>query len=192
MSPEKNKILSRLGVFSTAEAVAAGLSQPTISRAAVSGELIKLAHGFYMHPEASIDSENIDFVIACKKFGPSSFIGGLSSLFRYGLIEEVPDRIWIVVPENIKTIDTFYRCIRSSHDLSVGVVRHKNFRIADVHRSVLEAMHYSTKVGARIAISAARNALREGKTSESHLYKLAVKLGFTSSFSKYWDAIALD
>src|SRR5690606_34994681 len=105
--------LKKLGVFSLADAKKAGVSQSTLSRLAEDERIIKLGSGFYMHPEANQDPEIIDFVIACRKFGVNSFIGGLSALSFYRLIDEVPDRIWVIVPPEKRTIEPLYRLIRS-------------------------------------------------------------------------------
>jgi len=104
----------------------------------------------------------------------------------------VPDRIWIVVPEDIKTIDSLYRCIRSIHYAKAGIIRYKNFRIANVHRSIIDGLHYSTKIGRKTAISAARKALREETTSESKLYEIAKKTNLIKTLNHYWDTITSD
>lgn len=186
------KKLRNLGVFSAAEAIEAGFSRPTISRKAALGQIIKLAHGLYMHPEAKLALQDIDFMVACKKFGPSAYIGGLSSLFRHGLIDQVPDRIWVVVPSDVKSTNSLYRCIRSIHDLRVGIVNYKNYRMADVPRSVIDGLYYSSKIGRKTSISAARKALREGMTSETKLYEIANKIGLMKTLEQYWDSITLD
>lgn len=191
-SAAKEKILRNLGVFSTADALEAGFSQPTISRKAALGEIIRLAHGFYLHPEATFDLKDIDFIIACKRFGPSSYIGGLSSLFRHGLIDQVPDRVWVVVPTAVKSTDSLYRCIRSTHASRAGVIKYKNFRMADVHRSIIDGLCYSAKIGRKTAISAARKALREEMTSESKLYEIAKKAHLIKTLNQYWDTITSD
>jgi predicted transcriptional regulator of viral defense system len=186
------KILRKLGVFSASEAIEAGFSRPTISRKAASGEIIKLAHGLYMHPKANLAGQDIDFIVACKRFGPSSYIGGLSSLFRYGLIDQVPDRIWVIVPTDVKSTESLYRCIRSTHDSRVGIVKYKNYRMADVSRSVIDGLYYSVKLGRKTAISAARKALREDMTSEAKLYETAKKVGLIKTLDQYWDIITSD
>jgi predicted transcriptional regulator of viral defense system len=188
-SAADNKILRNLGVFTTSEAIDAGFSQPTISRKAVLGEIIRLAHGFYVHPEAKLNLKDIDFILACKRFGAAAYIGGLSSLFRHGLINQVPDRVWVVVPAAVKSMDSRYRCIRSTHVSQAGVVNYKNFRMANVHRSIIDGLYYSAKIGRKTAISAARKALREGMTSEKNLYEIAKKADFLKTLDQYWDAI---
>lgn len=72
-----------------------GISQATLSRWVKNGELLKLSHGFYVHPKFGIPPEELDFAVACAKFGAKSTIGGLSALFHYGLTEQPPAQVGI-------------------------------------------------------------------------------------------------
>ncbi|MCX6130797.1 MAG: type IV toxin-antitoxin system AbiEi family antitoxin domain-containing protein, partial [Proteobacteria bacterium] len=70
---EKKKpeeILRDLGVFRTADAINSGISQPTVSRLAMKGILVRLEHGLYHHKDADIDPSTLDFIIACSRLGP--------------------------------------------------------------------------------------------------------------------------
>lgn len=190
-SPHED-ILRPLGVFRAADAVALGVSQPTLSRLASSGVITRLEHGLYCHPDADVDPAELDLVIACIKFGKLAFIGGLTSLFRHGLISQVPDRIWVVVPSGVKSDSARYRCIRTKNIPQVGIENHKTYRIAGVDRSLVEALQFATKIGLQTAISATRKALAEGLTTEKQLYEMAQKLGAENYFLKYWEAIVAE
>lgn len=182
-------VLKSLGVFRTADAIHAGISQPTLSRLAAAGSITRLEHGLYLHPEAAIDPSDLDFAIACAKFGKQSLIGGLTALFRHGLIAQVPDRIWMIVPSVVKSNDTLYRCLRTKNDPHFGVENHIVYRLAGVERSIIEALQFATKIGLQTALSAARKALAEGLTTEKKLYDMAAKLGAEHAFAKHWEAI---
>ena len=66
------------------------ISQATLNRLAKSGDLRRLSYGLYVHPEVEIPPQDVDFAVACAKFGAKSAIGGLSALFHYGLLEQPP------------------------------------------------------------------------------------------------------
>ncbi len=186
---DKDKKLEKLGIFSTQDAVNAGISQPTLSRLVKAEKLIRLEHGLFLHPEAKIDLSELDFAIACAKLGKKSVIGGLSALFRYGLISQVPDQIWILVPVSVKSNNPLYRCIRTKLNLTLGVVNSRFYRITNIERTLIEALNYSTKIGASLAVGAVRKAIEEGKTTEKKLYEMAKLLGAEKVFSKYWEVI---
>jgi predicted transcriptional regulator of viral defense system len=181
------------GVFTRAEAVAAGVSQPTLTRLAAAGELMGLGEGLYYHPEtAAVDVAELDFIVACKHFGPDSIIGGITSLFHYRLITQVPGIIWVIVPPEVKTTSPRYRCLRSTHDPKIGVDDRGLYRIATIERSIVEAFAYHTKMGLSTALYAARRSIHDNLTTEKKLHETAEALGVWSYISKYWEAVRDD
>ena len=165
------------------------VSQPTLSRWVKSGEILKLSHGFYVHPKFEIPPEELDFAVACAKFGPKSAIGGLTALFHYGLTEQPSAQVWVVVPPLKAYSSPYYRTLRTKTSPTNGIDTFKFYRITSIERSIIEALKFSTKIGPRVAINAARTALREGKTTEKKLGEMAKKLKSRSAFEKYWEAI---
>ena len=91
--------LSRLGVFTTDQAQKAGVSKPTLSRLLKAKLITRLEHGLYIKSEADFP-DDIEFVIACHKFGPEALIGGLSALLYHAITEQVPAQTWVMVPNS--------------------------------------------------------------------------------------------
>lgn len=186
-SPE---IIKSLGIV-TAKQIQKKLdvSQPTLSRWVKSGQLVKLSHGFYVHPKFEIPPESLEFAIACAKFGPQSAIGGLTALFHYGLTDQPPAQVWMVVPPLKAYSCSQYRTLRTKTSLKLGIDTFKFYRIVTMERAIIEALKFSTKIGQRTAINAARAALRDGKTTEKKLGEMAKKLKLRSFFEKHWESI---
>ena len=180
------------GIFTVADAVAAGISRPTIYRLVSGGSVIQLDRGIFQNPATDIDPADFDFAIACAHFGPQSTIGGLTALFRYGLIEQVPSKTWILVPQHIKRRGARYRVIRTKLDPLIGISRHRYYRIANINRAIVEALRYSTKLGLSTAIHAARTAIKSHQTSEAKILKAARNLGLERFVLRQWDAIIVE
>ncbi len=168
-----------------------GISQPTLSRWVKSGDLLKLSHGFYAHPKFEIPPEELDFAVACAKFGPKSTIGGLTALFHFGLTEQPPAHVWIVVPPIKAYSNAYYRTLRTKTSSNLGIDTSKFYRITCIERTIIEALKFSTKIGLRVAINAARTALRDGKTTEKKLGEMAKKMKSRAVFEKYWESIVV-
>lgn len=166
-----------------------GVSQPTLSRWVKNGEIRRLSHGFYAHPEFEIPPQDLDFAIACAKFGPKSAIGGLSALFHYGLTDQPPSQVWVVVPPIRATINQFYRTLRTKTATRHGIEAHEFYRMTSIERTVMEALKFAVKLGPRLAINAARKALRDGLTTERKLGEMATKLKLRPVLEKYWESI---
>lgn len=185
-----DRLLERGGIFRTADAEAEGITQSTLWRMAAAGEVVRLGHGLFQHPEADVAPTELDYVVACARFGPLALIGGLTALFHHQLIAEAPPQVWVVVPPAIKARSPLHRCLRSTHDPKVGVEEHRFFRIATLERAVVEAFAYATKVGALNAVMAARAALSSDRTTEAQLYGMAEQLGVKNAVLKHWEVLA--
>ena len=183
------EILRKLGVFRTSDAIDAGVSQSTVSRLTMKGVLVRLDHGLYHHRDTEIDLAVIDFITACARTGPDSVIGGLSALFHYGLIPQVPQQIWVMLPHANRNKFSQYRIMRTNHNPKVGVDNEGTYRIVTVERAIVEAFKYASKLGYQTALTAARTALSEGKTSEKKLHETAMALGLWPVMVKNWEAI---
>jgi predicted transcriptional regulator of viral defense system len=184
-----DEVLRGLGVFRTADAIHSGVSQPTVSRLAMNGILIRLEHGFYHHKDADIDPSTLDFTVACIRLGPDSVIGGLTALFYYFLIPQVPQQTWVMVPHKNQGKFPQYRIIHTKQDPNIGVESHGLYRIVTLERAVIEAFRYATKLGYQTALTAARSAIQERKTTEKKLHDMAKQLGLWQVMVKNWDAI---
>jgi predicted transcriptional regulator of viral defense system len=182
--------LQARGVFRTAEAEVEGITQPTLSRLAAAGEIIRLGHGLFHHPEAQLDQAELDYILACARFGPQALIGGLTALYDYQLTPEPPSKVWVVVPPTVQTRNPLYRILRSTHDPAVGVDERGLYRIASLERAVVEGVAYATKVGSLNAVVAARTALTSGQTTEAKLYAMAEALGVKNALIKRWEVFA--
>lgn len=179
----------RMGVFNLEEAVKLGIGQQRLSDLVQEGRLLRISRGLYMHPEVELRSE-IEFEIAHANLGEDSVIGGLSALFYYDFIEQVPQQTWVLVPPNKKTSLQKYRLIRSKVSLNIGVLVEEKYKIVNRERALVEGLKLSTKIGERTALSAVKKALSEGSTSLMKMNNMANKLGMTSVFDKYFEVLA--
>ena len=170
-----------------------GISQSTLSRWVDKGIINRISRGLYIHPQSSILPEHLDFVIACSRFGFKSAIGGLSALFYYKLIEQVPQQVWLIVPPSKKeeSSQKKIKCLRTRTSLTIGINKKKYFKITNVERTLLEAMKFSTKIGQRTIVSATRKALKTKLTTEKKLTQMSTRLGMKNILEKYWEAIVI-
>jgi predicted transcriptional regulator of viral defense system len=191
MTPAQSTKLMRLGPFNLAQAAKIGVPQRTISDLVKKGLVQRVGRGIYLHPKANISAVEIGFQIACAKFGPQSAIGGMSALFHYNLIEQVPGQTWLIVPPEKRTRERIYRLIRTKSNLSVGIISKNGYKIASIERALVEGLKLATKIGERTALKAIRTALTQRMTTEAKLGKMAKELGHFSIFVKHFEAIVI-
>lgn len=178
-----------LKIFKFKEALDRGLTRRTISRKIKTGEFLRLSHGLYLNVNTDLPIEHIDFIVAQNKFGEKSVICGLTSLFYHGLIEQAPQQIWVMVPQEIRTRDKKYRVIRAKTVKEYGIVPNHPFRICDINRSIVEAFNYSTKIGIRTAMSAIVRAIKEKQTTMPEIMNTARELGLQNPIKRHWESI---
>ena len=146
-----------------------------------------------MHPDCSIDSVELDFAVACKHFGEHAAIAGTSALFYYGLIAQVPQHIWLVMQQSRKNRINLkhnkYKCLRTTTTFKYGIDKKKHFKITNIERTIVESLWFSTKLGSRLAINAARVSLAKDITTERKIGKMAERLDMESTLAKYWESI---
>ncbi len=188
MTRKKEKTLIQLGLFDLREAAKLGIAQQDLSRLTAGGVLIRAGRGVYFHRDAKI-TDDVEFKLACLKFGPKSVIGGLSALSHYNLIEQVPEQTWVLVPPTVQTKSSRYRLTRTKADLTIGVVETSGYRILIIERALLEGLRLATKIGERTAIGAVRKAFAQKLTTEGKLGRMAQELGLMPTVTKFSEAI---
>jgi predicted transcriptional regulator of viral defense system len=184
--------LQKLPLFTLEEAEHRGFSQATVSRAVSRGEILRLEQNLYRHPESDLDAQTQDFAVACVRFGSNSAIGGLSALFQYGLLEQAPQQVWVVVPPKTRSRLPKYRCLRTETPAVVGVLQKPYYRITTIERSLAEAIRHSTKIGLDTAIRSCRQAFKEQKSTPEKVLRTARALGFEDFVIRHWEAITLE
>jgi predicted transcriptional regulator of viral defense system len=183
------KHLSQQGVFTLEDANRAGISTTTLYRMVAAGKVIRLERGLYATPKSAPPGSEADFEIACKRFSRGVAIGGLTALYHYGLIDEVPTQIWLLVSPTVRSTDRKYRFLRTTRPLNIGIKATSKFRIVTLERALVDAIVFSSKLGERLAMGAVIRALRRKATSPEKLFSLANELGCISKLEASWQAI---
>lgn len=164
MTPKQETLLKKLGPFSLSQAEEIGISQQELSRLVKEEKIERMERGIYLHPKAKV-SRQIDFQIACTKFGPKSVVGGLTALFYYNLANQVPQQTWVLVPPEQRSYAKGYLLICTKTPLDVGVIHGDGFRIVSIERAIAEGFKLASKIGERTAIKAARIAIQQKQTT---------------------------
>ncbi len=188
MTPQQESKLKKKKIFTLTEAESIGLSRQDVAKLVNEGKLLRMERGIFSHPKAKVDRE-IDFQIACTKLGSDVVVGGLSALFFYNLIEQVPQQVWVLVPQNKKTKSRFYRLIRTKTPLDKGIIEADGYKIVSLERAIIEGFKLATKIGERTAIKAARSAIQQNQTTLKKIGNTAREIGLNSYFTRYFETI---
>ena len=163
----------------------------SIHRAVKGGILEKFGAGFYIHKDSNLMGVEKQFSFVCKYFGPKSVIGGITALFYYSLIEQVPGYVWVLVPYTNKKKHPLCKCVYTKASPNIGVESHTDFKIVSIERTLIEALKLSNKIGLNTVYEAITQALKDKKTNIQKLYEMAKKMKLEKVFAKHWEAIQL-
>lgn len=188
MTPKQEAKLKKLIPFTLAQAEEIGITQQELSRLVKEEKIHRMERGIYLHPQANIPRE-IDFQVACKKFGPESVVGGFTALFHYNLVEQIPQQTWVLVPPDKRASSKKYRLIRTKTPLDIGIVEGDGYRIVSIERAIVEAFKLASKIGERTAIHACRVAIQQRQTTIKKIGMMAKELGLDSYLTKHFEAI---
>ncbi len=182
-------ILRKKGIFNLGDVRRAGISYSTLLRMMKRGVVTRIERGFYsVTGEEPIGSEG-EYSLVKKRFGSKAVIGGLSALSYYGLIDEVPTQIWVLVPPETRSTEKKYRLLRTKKNLEAGIIKNKDYQIVSIERALVDGLVYSSKIGERIAKAAILRAIKNKLTTQSKIIEMAKKLDALTLVNKEWQSI---
>ncbi len=185
----KSQDWSTHGVLKISDFKKAGISTSSLYRLVKTGEVEKLDTGYYIHKDSALQGVEREFALACDKFGRHSVIGGLTALFYYSLIEQIPIQVWVLVPSSNKKKHSRYHCVHTKISAKVGVVDRGSYRIVTIERALVEALKLSSKIGLDTAYAAIGTALKEKRTTIDKIHAEAKSLKLEKYFNQNWEAI---
>ena len=183
------KKLKEICLFTAEDVAELGIHATTLGRWAKDGKIERVDRGLFWHPNSALQEDALDYAIACRLFGPEAFIGGLTALAHYQLLDTAPKKIWVVVPHNKATTRKRFRLLHANRDATVGVEKKRFYRISGLERTLAEALYYATKIGADTALTATMNAIHRKQTSPEKILRMAANLNIKSSVMRHWEAL---
>lgn len=182
--------LKEIAIFTANDVVGLGIHATTLGRWAKAGKIERVDRGLYWHPQSELQEDELDYAIASRLFGPDAFIGGLTALAHYQLLDAAPKKIWVVVSHNKATLRSRFRLLHSNRDFTIGVETKKFYRIGGLERSLAEGLHYAAKIGIDTALTAAMNAIHRKQSTPEKILRIAARLDIKSSVMRHWEALA--
>lgn len=161
--------------YSYAQLLKLGISAEQIKRFLRQGSLFRLSRGIYQKAEGDLADEE-QFISATLRVGSPSAICLLSALVFYHLTDEIPKKVWILVPLNKRTFHRDLRLSRSREPRwNMGIIKENGYSITNLERTLVECLVHKN-LRFPIATAALRQALREKKTTLNKVVTMANQL----------------
>ncbi len=155
-----------------------------------SGEVVKLGRGVYQLASAADLGDEDQFRAAVKRIHGPSVVCALSALAHYGLTDEIPKRVWLMVSENGRSHLKDVRLFRTRNPKwKVGVIAEDGYKITCLERTIVDCLSYKHKFGS-LGVEALKRALKEQKTTLSKIVDMADQLGVSHKISPVIEVFA--
>jgi len=178
----------KAGPVSFSELRERGMSQYDINNLLKAEKLLRVEKGVYQLAEQDY-SEYAQAQAASLQMGQPCAVCLISALSHHGLTDNIPNKVWLFVPENKPTAHQNIRAVRSrSPRWDVGIMEEEGFKMTNLERTVIDAFRYKRIVGLSTATEALRRALQGKKTNVNELYDMAKKLKYSKQISPYLEA----
>lgn len=200
--------------FSTKKAVALGLSKSSLTRMVKLGILARVSRGIYQISDtkhngstgwgigsgsgagysdgtgdAYTDLEK-SYIAASLRCGQPSAVCLLSALEYYHLTDEIPQHVWMMVPESKRVVSTDLKIVRCrSPQWKIGIQKNPDFHITTIERTIIDCLTHKKLIGQQVAIAALKIAIRDKKVKLGNLYDLAKKMGVVHRIKSYIEVL---
>ncbi len=176
--------------FSYSEIKRLGMSQGQLNQLLKAEALYRIGHGVYILAGSDL-SEDAQFRGATLRIDGPSAVCLLSALFYHGLTDEIPRKVWLLVPENKHTAHKDIRLVRSRNpQWGIGIEKNQGFSITSVERSLVDSLIMKRLLSVHIGVAALKVAVKTKKTTLDKVLKMAKLMDVEHRLSNYIEALA--
>ncbi len=164
--------------FSFREAVASGMTKYTLKQLMDQGVVEKLGRGIYQLVCPDDDLEENQYRVATLRCSLPSSICMLTALEHYHVTDQIPKKIWVLVPAPKRVVSKDLKLIRSRNpQWKIGIQKTKDYWITTLERTLIDCLLYKKLIGNQVALEAIKQAMAQKKVKLGRLYDLAKKMG---------------
>ena len=157
---EAQDIFAHHGVLRTSQAINLGIAPPTLYKLRDRGLITEVARGIYRFTEAPALS-NPDFATVALRY-PQAVIALISALSRYGLTTQIPQYVYLALPQGTKRPTVDYPPLKivwlspgiyeaGIETIHIGPVV---VNIYDREKTICDCFKFRSKVGEDVALEA--------------------------------------
>jgi predicted transcriptional regulator of viral defense system len=149
----------------------AGIHRQVLSRLVATGELERVARGFYRLPTQLLSEHHALAIVAAAV--PRGVVCLLSALQFHGLGTQLPSAVWVAIDRRSREPALKYPPLRvlrfSGAALSEGIETHRvegrDVRVYGVAKTLADCFKCRHKIGLDVALEALRDAWRQRRTT---------------------------
>ena len=173
------------------DALALGLTKYALDKLIEIGKIERLDRGIYIPSNYDDTTTEAQFHLAALRCGTPSCICLLSALEQYHLTDEIPKKVWIMVPQTKRVLSKKLKLIRSRNpNWKIGIHKSNSYWITTIERTLIECLLYKRVIGSSIALDALKNAINQHKVKAGRILEMANKLGVKHRIYTYIETLS--
>lgn len=195
MNINKYKLPKKLitsGVFTWRQASKAGLTQYVLNKLIKEEQVEKLSHGVYRSTEIADYDIEAQYKAALLSIGKPAAICLSSALEFYGITDQIPKKVWVMVPAKKYSKRKGIRLWRRRHPKwSVGVVKNNEMSVTTIERTLVECLCNPKLVGGiPTVIQSIHTAIENKYTNLDKVLKMADKLDLKNNILTFVEVLS--
>lgn len=177
--------------FRFCEAIKAGLTKRALKRLLEDGVLERVERGIYQRPSKQSDLPEDHYRTAMLRCGVPSSICLLSALEHYNLTDQIPKRVWVLVPSSKRTSFKGLRLLRSRDpQWTIGINKRGGYWITTMERTIVDCLVHRRHIGNQVALEALKRAISQKKVKLGAVLDIAKKMGVEHRILPYIETIS--
>jgi predicted transcriptional regulator of viral defense system len=188
-------MLRKRGPMRARELLTLGMQPEQVRRLVGQGVLEKRGRGIYVLPE-QYPGEHSSLAEACLR-SPRAVVCLISALAFHGIGTQLPRGVWLALPKGAHAPDWDDLGVKVVHlgpkYLEADVETHKTpdgtVRVYSVARTIVDLFRFRGSVGLDVFLEAAREAVRERRTTWDQIFAAARFRGVSTSIRPYLEAM---
>lgn len=178
--------------FSLKEALEAGLTKYAVRVLVEQGSLERISRGIYQAADKAMFELEDQYRSATLRCGLPSAICLLSALEHYHLTDLIPNKTWIMVPNEKRIRATELKLVRlRKPHWEIGIRKASGYWITSIDRTLIECLLQKRLFSSAEALSSIKQALAEKKTTLNNLFEIARKMKVIDRVLPYIQAFTI-
>ena len=185
------KLLAQ-GPFTYQDALDEGLNQHAVEKLLKQGLIERVLRGIYVPADYDNTDPEAQYALATLQCGFPSCICLLSALDYHHVTDQIPNKVWIMVPQKKRVQSKHLKLIRARNpQWNIGIDKtNKGYWVTTLSRTLVECLLAKHRLGSDVAISALKTALQDKKIKLQDVYNIAIQMGVKERIFPYIETLA--
>ncbi len=178
--------------FTYRDAIEVGLTKYALVQLIKQGIVERIKRGIYIPTDYDDTNPESQLHLAALQCGTPSCICLLSALDYYHVTDQVPNKVWIMVPQQKRVRSSNLKLIRSrTPQWDIGIDKSNDYWVTTLPRTLIECLLAKHRLGSDVAISALKTSVIHKKVKLRNIISIANQMGVQKRIYPYIETLVI-